>query len=63
MFDDEVELIPSLKGSEVTEVVAKVNEAEEEAIAEALEELEAGTPEDEKDRVSKVNRQRRLVLL
>lgn len=54
MFDDETALIPSLKGSEVAEVVSKVNEGEEEAIAEALAALEAGTPEDEKDRVSKV---------
>lgn len=54
MFDDEIALIPSLKGIEAAEVVAKVNEVEEEAIAEALAELEAGTSEDEKDRVSKV---------
>lgn len=60
MFDDEVALIPSMKGMEAAEVISKVNEAEEEAVAEALAELEAGTPEDEKDRVSKVNRQRRL---
>lgn len=55
MFDDETSLIPSLKGSEAADVVSKVNEGEEEAIAEALAVLEAGTPEDEKDRVSKVN--------
>ena len=54
MFDDEVALIPSMKGMEAAEVISKVNEAEEEAVAEALAELEAGTPEDEKDRVSKV---------
>eukprot|EP00752_Nemacystus_decipiens_P007983 g7132.t1 len=58
MFDHEVALIPSLKGSEASEVVSKVNEAEEEAVAEALAELEAGTPEDEKDRVSKTIRYR-----
>lgn len=54
MFDDEAALIPSLKGSEAAEVVSKVNEAEEEAVAEALAKLEAGAPEDEKEQVSKV---------
>lgn len=54
MFDDETALIPSLKGSEAADAISKVNEGEEEAVAEALALLEAGTPEDEKDGVSKV---------
>eukprot|EP00903_Cladosiphon_okamuranus_P011859 g11140.t1 len=58
MFDDETALIPSLKGSEAADVLSKVNEGEEEAIAEALAELEPGTPEDEKERISKTIRYR-----
>lgn len=54
MFEDEAALIPSLRGSEVTDLVAKVTEGEETAVAEALALLEPGTPEDEKDRVTKV---------
>ncbi|CBN73873.1 conserved unknown protein [Ectocarpus siliculosus] len=53
MFEDEAALIPSLRGSEVTDLVAKVTEGEETAVAEALALLEPGTPEDEKDRVTK----------
>ncbi len=54
MFDDETALIPSLRGGEAADIVSKVGEGEEAAIEEALAVLEAGTPEDEKDRVSKV---------
>ncbi|CAN0413782.1 unnamed protein product, partial [Ectocarpus sp. 8 AP-2014] len=53
MFEDEAALIPSFRGSEVTDLVAKVTEGEETAVAEALALLEPGTPEDEKDRVTK----------
>lgn len=54
MFDDEAALMPSLRGGEVTDLVSKVTEGEETAVAEALALLEPGTPEDEKDRVTKV---------
>lgn len=56
MFEDEAALRPSFRGSEVAEMVANVNEGEEAAIADALAALEQGTPEDDKDRVSKVSR-------
>lgn len=59
MFDDEAALLPSLRGVEVSEVVAKAAEGEESDVAEALAALEEGTSEEHKERVSKA---RKLVL-
>lgn len=55
MFDDEAALLPSFRGTQVAELVAKASEGEEEAVEKAVAALEPGTPEDDKDRVSKVN--------
>ncbi|CAN0031897.1 unnamed protein product, partial [Scytosiphon promiscuus] len=58
MFDDDTAVIPSLKGMEVAGIVSGVTDGEDAAIEEALAQLEAGTPEDEKDRISKTTRYR-----
>lgn len=54
MFENETTLIPLLRGGQVAEIVSKVNEGEESAVEEALAALEAGTPEEQKERTSKV---------
>lgn len=54
MFDADTAVIPSLKGMEVAGVVSTVTDGEDAAVEETLAQLEAGTPEDEKDRVAKV---------
>ncbi|CAN0064085.1 unnamed protein product [Pylaiella littoralis] len=58
MFENETTVVPMLIGVEVTEIVSKVNEGEEPAVEEALAALEAGTPEDQKERISKAVRYR-----
>lgn len=57
MFENETSLVPLLKGREVTEIVSKINEGEEPTVEEALEALEDGAPDDQRERVSKVGNQ------
>lgn len=56
MFDEEAALLPSLCGTEATGLIAKVAEGEEAAVEEALAALEAGTPEEDKERLTKASR-------
>lgn len=56
MFDEEAALLPSLRGREAIGLIAKVAEGEEAAVEEALAALEAGTPEEDKERLTKASR-------
>lgn len=51
MFDDESELLPKLRGTEVMEALTEVTspEAEEAAIAEALAAVETGSDKEKED--------------